>query len=80
MWTCSRATRLVSDGLDRSLSLGERCDLTIHLLGCEPCRRFRRATRWLHTVLRSLPDDDVGLPADARERIRRALERAIDNE
>jgi hypothetical protein len=80
MRTCSRATRLISDGLDRSLSLTERLSLTIHLAGCPPCRRFRRAARWLHTVLVSPPDDDIRLPADARDRIRRALEQATDNE
>jgi hypothetical protein len=73
--TCRHASRLISDRLDRSLSWFEWLCLWIHLLGCEPCCRFRRAVRWLHRALASAPDD-AELPADARERIRRALEEA----
>jgi hypothetical protein len=75
MLSCRRATRLISDGLDRPLSWLEGLGLGVHLLGCPPCQRFRRAARWLHAALAS-PRADVPLPADARERIRRALEQA----
>lgn len=75
MLSCRHATRLASDGLDRSLSLAERLGLAVHLLGCPPCLRFRRAARWLHRALAS-PPAEVRLPAEARERIRCALERA----
>jgi hypothetical protein len=75
MFSCRHASRLISDGLDRSLSLGERLCLGVHLLGCRPCRRFRRSARGLQQALAS-PPADIPLPAEARERIRRALERA----
>jgi putative zinc finger protein len=75
MLSCRHATRLVSDGLDRSLSLAERLSLGVHLLGCPQCARFRRAACWLHRALAS-PPAEVRLPAEVRERIRRALERA----
>jgi hypothetical protein len=78
MMNCRHATRLLSDGLERSLSLGERLGLGVHLLGCRPCRRFRQATRWLHRALAAPPD--VALPDEARDRIRRALEHAAGNE
>ncbi len=79
MRSCRHATRLISDALDRPLSWGQRFYLIIHLLGCGPCRRFRRAVRWLHGLL-TAPRGDVRLSADARDRIRRALERAAGNE
>ena len=79
MLTCRHATRLISDGLDRSLSWAERLRLGVHLLVCAPCLRFRRAARWLHRALGS-PPADVRLPAAARARIRRALDRAMGNE
>jgi hypothetical protein len=79
MLSCRHATRLISDGLDRSLSLAERLRLGVHLLVCGPCARFRRAARWLHRALAS-PPADVRLPAEARDRIRRALERAAHDE
>ena len=74
MFSCRRATRLISDGLDRSLSVFERLELAVHLLGCPPCYRFRRAARWLESDL-ARAFGDVRLPAEAHDRIRRALER-----
>ena len=79
MLTCREATRLVSDGLDRSLPAATRLRLGLHLLLCRSCLRFRRAARWLHGILVS-PPADVGLPPAARERIRRALDRAAHDE
>jgi hypothetical protein len=79
MVSCRHATRLISDGLDRPLSLGERLWLGVHLLGCPPCQRFRRAARWLQRALAS-PPADHRLPAEARDRIRRALAQAAGNE
>ncbi len=76
MLSCRDASRLISDGLDRRLSLAQRWRLRLHLLLCAPCSRFRRAARWLHRALPLAPAD-AGLPADARERIRLALERAV---
>ena len=79
MPTCRQATRWISDGLDRPLPWARRLRLAMHLLLCRPCQRFRRAVRWLHQIL-ALPPTDVRLPAEARERIRRALERAARDE
>jgi hypothetical protein len=73
--TCRHTSRLLSDRLERSLSWFEWLCLRVHLLGCEPCCRFGRAIRWLHRVLADAPND-AQLPAEARERIRRALEEA----
>jgi hypothetical protein len=71
--TCRHTTRLISDRLERSLSWLERLCLRVHLLGCQPCCRFARAVRWLHLSLPSAPSNER-LPAEARERIRLALE------
>jgi hypothetical protein len=82
MITCRYASRLLSDRLDHRLSWFERVCLGVHLLGCRPCRRFRQAARWLHQTLGSPSPErsrDVRLPAEARERIRRALEQAGGN-
>jgi hypothetical protein len=79
MLSCHQVTRLISDGLDRSLTWAERLRLGVHLLVCGPCARFRRAARWLHQALAS-PLANVRLPAEARERIQSALERAGHDE
>ncbi len=79
MFSCRQVTRLISDRQDHSLSWFDSMCLGVHLLGCEPCCRFRRAVRWLHRALASAPSDDA-LPLEARERIRFALERAAQDE
>jgi hypothetical protein len=72
---CRHVTRLLSAGCDRPLSWLEWLLLALHLGGCRPCRRFRRAVRWLHASLPSAPCD-ARLSPQARARIRRALEEA----
>jgi putative zinc finger protein len=37
--TCKEAARLISDGLDRKLSLAQRTALRLHLAVCEACTR-----------------------------------------
>ena len=79
MFSCRHVTRLISDQLDRSLSLFESLSLGVHLLGCGPCWRFRRAVCWLHGALASAPRDDA-LPPEACERIQIALQQAARRE
>ncbi|GAB3259460.1 zf-HC2 domain-containing protein [Chitinimonas naiadis] len=44
---CKDATRLVSEGLDRQLGLGEKVKLRLHLLICHYCTDFSRQTLFL---------------------------------
>jgi hypothetical protein len=78
MLNCRNMSQFISQALDRPLTLLQRLLLGIHLLGCPPCRRFRRAVRWLHQALPVAPSD-VTLSPQARDRIRRALEEAAGN-
>jgi hypothetical protein len=75
MLSCRRVTRTISDELDNKTSLLGRLGMTIHLLGCPPCRRFLGAARWLHRELAGAPAEGV-LSGAARERIGRAVEEA----
>jgi len=79
MFSCRHITRLISDRLERSLSWFESLCLGVHLLGCGPCYRFRRAVGWLHRGL-VLVGSDAALAPQARERIRLALEQAAREE
>lgn len=76
---CRHISRLISDRLERSLSWFEWLCLRVHLLGCKPCCRFARAVRWLKRSLASAPSDEQ-LPAEARERLRLALQEAAREE
>ena len=56
MLTCKEATRLVSQGLDRRLGLGERLALHVHLLICDGCTNFSRQLVFLRRALSRLAD------------------------
>lgn len=53
MLTCKKATRLLSAGLDRPLTLGERFSLRLHLVFCRGCRAFRSQIGLLREISRS---------------------------
>jgi Putative zinc-finger len=74
--SCRHITRLLSEALDRRLSWLERLAVGIHLWGCRPCRRFRRAIRWVHAALQAAPSD-ARLSPPARARLQRAVEEAL---
>lgn len=44
---CKDSARLMSQGLDRSLSGGERFWLQLHLLMCHGCRNARRQLEFI---------------------------------
>lgn len=61
--TCREVHRLVSEGLDRDLSLVERARMRVHFMVCNACRNFdgqmlllRRAMRRLGTFEDPGPD------------------------
>jgi len=76
---CQEAVRLQSDALDRPLSPAKRLGLRIHLLLCKWCRRYGRQIAFLRIVAQNCDhehESDKTLPAEARERIQRALKSA----
>lgn len=58
MLPCKDVSRLVSQGLDRKLGLGERLALRLHFVICESCRNFNRQMRFLRRAMRELPQSD----------------------
>lgn len=78
MLTCKDASHLISRAQDRPLGFRERFGLRMHLLLCESCRRFEQQMRLLRIAMQAMRDkftvdDQVELPAEARERIRQRL-------
>jgi hypothetical protein len=49
---CRQAARLLSEGQDRPLSLGEQLPLGLHLLACPACRAFQQQLRLLRQASR----------------------------
>ena len=56
MITCKEATRLVSQGLDRRLGLGQRVALYLHLAVCDACSHFRKQMLFLRKAMRRLAE------------------------
>ena len=52
---CEQASLLISESLDRELTLGERTALGLHKLLCHKCRRVTRQLRRLHELFARLP-------------------------
>jgi hypothetical protein len=55
--TCREVHRLVSEGMDRELSLIERTRMRLHLLVCEACTRFNGQMDLLRRAMRNFPPD-----------------------
>ncbi|WP_009982270.1 zf-HC2 domain-containing protein [Burkholderia pseudomallei] len=49
---CKDITRLLSDELDRPLSLDERLRVRVHLPACTGCRNYRMQIRMLREAAR----------------------------
>jgi hypothetical protein len=53
--TCREVHRLVSEGLDRDLSLVERTRVRLHLVVCVACTRFNGQMDLLRRAMRQGP-------------------------
>lgn len=82
MFSCKKASRLISCSLDRELTFRERFAMRFHLCICRMCRKAYRQLRFLQSMS---PDDayiddllaDQKLSMESRKRIREALEKEI---
>ena len=52
--TCRDASRLISQGLDRHLGVGERLKLRLHLAICDACSNFRKQVHFLREAVKRL--------------------------
>lgn len=81
MMSCKRVSRLLSESMDRELSVWERIALRFHLAMCRLCGGFSEDLKLLREAARrhaqQIDDgtglDDVTLPAEAHQRIKRLL-------
>ncbi|MCA8091120.1 zf-HC2 domain-containing protein [Burkholderia anthina] len=60
---CSNVTRLLSDALDRRLTLHERMQVHVHLPTCSGCRAYRGQIGMLRVAAQAAAGRDGG---DAR--------------
>ncbi|MBI1389844.1 MAG: hypothetical protein GC154_15500 [bacterium] len=81
MFSCKKASHLISASLDRGLTAGERFSLRFHLAICGMCRNFRKHVYFLHDMKDQWPTaadslhSDESLTDEARERIQNEINR-----
>lgn len=59
MYSCRQASRIVSESLDRKLTMQEQINLRMHLFICSMCRNFKQNIYMLEQMMRRLGLDDV---------------------
>lgn len=74
MLDCKQTSQLISQSLDRKLTLRERFALLLHLILCKFCKRFSQQLQIIRVSMKSLVDeveknDAILMPSDAKERI-----------
>lgn len=57
--SCKKATRLLSESLDRPLAQTERWQLKMHLTICQGCRNYRQQMNFLRQACRQYPLSEV---------------------
>lgn len=79
MLSCKEATKLVSENLDRGLSLWRRLGLRFHVFMCKGCSAYRHQVESLHTAVSEHYSADQfakhgdDLSNEALERIKQSL-------
>ncbi len=74
MLDCKQTSQLISQSLDRSLTLRERFALQLHLFVCKYCKQFSQHLQTLRVALKQLTssienDNTVEMPSAAKKRI-----------
>lgn len=78
MLTCKHASELISQSLDRRLTMWERWSLKLHLLICRFCKRFANQLMQLKLAVRQQimtveNDENIKLSQSVRKKIAQAV-------
>jgi hypothetical protein len=57
MYNCRNISMLVSQGLDKKLSLRERFSVWMHMIICFHCRNFQTQTQFIRKASRRYTDE-----------------------
>jgi hypothetical protein len=84
MFNCKKVTHLVSESLDRKLSLYQRMGMRIHLMMCKFCSRYQeqllflRKTARLYSESSEDPDLSIELSSEVGKRIKESMVRFLE--
>jgi Putative zinc-finger len=74
MLDCKQASQIISQSLDRNLTLRERFALRLHLLICAYCKRFSQQLQTMRIAIKQMTasienDHKIEMPSAAKKRI-----------
>ena len=77
MKSCKETSQLISESLDRKLSLSERLSIKLHTMRCDLCSRYSRQLRFIKNTCAETDMEQstprTPLDEEVRERIRNRL-------
>ncbi|MDO8960636.1 MAG: zf-HC2 domain-containing protein [Methylophilus sp.] len=79
MLNCKQTSQLVSQSLDRRLTLQERFAMRLHLWLCKYCKRFSQQLLALRSGMQRMTklieeDTQLHMPSESKARIAKSLE------
>ena len=83
MLDCKQTSQLISQSLDRKLSLRERFALKFHLLICNACKHFNQQLLAMRTSFKKLNasienDTNIQMPSETKQRLLKSIESITD--
>ena len=74
MLSCKQASQLISQSLDRPLTMRERFALKLHLFVCKYCKRFGQQVQTLRVAIKTVvnsieSNNNILMSAAAKKRI-----------
>ncbi|HWK04615.1 MAG TPA: hypothetical protein VNS58_13335 [Puia sp.] len=84
IYNCRRATELIGKKQLTALTLRERLELGIHLIGCSFCRLFQRQSilinRWVRGLLHATPPAGTKLDDYFKEELQKRIDEKMRGE
>jgi hypothetical protein len=79
MLSCKEASQIISQSLDRPLTMRERFGLKLHLLICKYCKRFSQQLQTIRVALKLTTsaidnDDTIKMPSETKKRLMQSIE------
>jgi len=83
MMDCKQASKVISQSLDRKLTLRERIALKLHLFICDACKHFNHQLLTLRTSFKHLSasvenDTLIQMPSETKKRLMQSIESIKD--
>jgi hypothetical protein len=83
MLSCKEASQIISQSLDRQLTMRERFALKLHLLICKYCKQFSQQLQTIRVALKLAGstienDDTIKMPLETKKRLMQSIESSYD--